>query len=242
MAGQSHGAARRPTAASEISAPLREQAAPSKRGGADDFPAVAVEGVVVFVGVARAALRKILKQAAGSGRGVEKQRAGGFAAGVLPGMRDVARHERATAGPADGDLVADLKGDLAGEHPGDLVAVVVEVEEALGAGGQGFLEQHDALVGLTAEELQGKRTAGRRRVEMLPAARGYDKAFCCGHVGLLPCVKARALHSDGPDRKTEAIGLSELRDASRRASANGRSALDQATREWLVGLRGEQAL
>jgi hypothetical protein len=29
---------------------------------------------------------------------------------------------------------------------------VVEVEEALGAGGQGFLEQHDALVGLTAEE------------------------------------------------------------------------------------------
>ena len=24
---------------------------------------------------------------------------------------------------------------------------------------------------------------------MLPAARGYDKAFCCGHVGLLPCVK-----------------------------------------------------
>jgi len=29
----------------------------------------------------------------------------------------------------------------------------------------------------TAEELQGKRTAGRRRVEMLPAARGYDKPF-----------------------------------------------------------------
>ena len=24
---------------------------------------------------------------------------------------------------------------------------------------------------------------------MLPAARGYDKAFCCGHVGVLPCVK-----------------------------------------------------
>ena len=53
---------------------------------------------------------------------------------------------------------------------------------------------------------------------------------------------ARALHSDGPDRKTEAIGLSELRDASRRASANGRSAVDQATLEWLVGLRREQAV
>ena len=32
------------------------------------------------------------------------------------------------------------------------------------------------------------------------------------------------LHSDRPDRKTEAIGLSELRDASRRASASGSSA------------------
>jgi hypothetical protein len=42
----------------------------------------------VFVGVDRAALRKIVKEAAGSGRGVQKQRAGRFAAGVLPGMRD----------------------------------------------------------------------------------------------------------------------------------------------------------
>jgi hypothetical protein len=166
--------------------------APSKRVWADDFPAVALEEFVVFVGVDRAALRMILKEAAGGGLGVEKQRAGGFAAGVLPGMRDVARHERAGAEPADGDLVGDLKGDLAGEHPGDLVAVVVEMEEALGAGGQGFLEQHDALTGLTAEELQGKRTAERRRVEMLPAARGYDKAFRCGDVGLLSGLASAA--------------------------------------------------
>jgi hypothetical protein len=40
-------------------------------------------------------------------------------------MRDVAREERAGAGPADGNIVADLKGDLAGDHPGDLVAVAV---------------------------------------------------------------------------------------------------------------------
>ena len=40
-------------------------------------------------------------------------------------MRDVAREKRAGAGPADGNLVADLKGDLAGEHPGNLVAVAV---------------------------------------------------------------------------------------------------------------------
>jgi hypothetical protein len=30
-------------------------------------------------------------------------------------MRDVARHERAGAGAAEGDLVADLEGELAGE-------------------------------------------------------------------------------------------------------------------------------
>src|SRR5271163_1165198 len=33
-----------------------------------------------------------------------------------------------------------------------------------------------------------------------------------------------------------------LSSASRRASANGRSAVDQATLEWLVSLRGEQAV
>src|SRR5947207_15727189 len=102
-------------------------------------------------------------------------------------MRDVARHERAGARPADGDLFADLKGDLSGKHPGDLVAVAVQMEEALGAGGQGFLEQHDALAGLTSEELQIKGAARCWRAEMLPAARRYDKTLCCGHVGVLPC-------------------------------------------------------
>src|SRR5712692_11452561 len=61
------------------------------------------------------------------------------------------------------------------------------MEEALGADGHGFLEQHDALIGLVAEKLQGGEAARRRHVEMLPAARGYDKAFCYAHVGLLPC-------------------------------------------------------
>jgi hypothetical protein len=42
-----------------------------------------------------------------------------------------------------------------------------------------------------AEELQGGEAAGRRHVEMLPAARGYDKAFCCAHVGVLPCSGMR---------------------------------------------------
>src|SRR5213078_2904074 len=61
------------------------------------------------------------------------------------------------------------------------------MEEALGADGHGFLEQHDALIGLVVEELPGGEAAGCRHVEMLPAARGYDEAFCCAHVGVLPC-------------------------------------------------------
>ena len=68
-------------------------------------------------------------------------------------MRDVARHECAGAGPADCDRVADHESEFAGEHPGDLVAVVVQMEEARGAGRQGFLEHHDALIGLAAEQL-----------------------------------------------------------------------------------------
>jgi hypothetical protein len=75
--------------------------------------------------------------------------------------------------------------DLAGEHPGGLVTVTVQMEEALGAGRHGFLEQHDALIGIAAEELQGGGAAGRPHVEMLPAARGHNKSFCCGHVAAL---------------------------------------------------------
>src|SRR6266511_2791072 len=65
------------------------------------------------------------------------------------------------------------------------------MEEALRADGHGFLEQHDALIGLVAEEFQGGEAAGRRHVEMLPATRGYNKALCCGHVGVLPCDGVR---------------------------------------------------
>src|SRR5207249_4828603 len=162
----------------------------SERVWTDDFPVVAVAELVAFVVVDRAVVQELLDVAARCGRGVHEQDAAGFAAGALPGMRDVAREERAGAGPADGDLVADLKSDLAGEHPGDLVAVAVQMEEARGTGRQGFLEHHDALIGLPAEELQGKEAAGRRRVEPLPAARGYDKAFCYGHVAVLPVTPA----------------------------------------------------
>src|SRR5438128_881398 len=153
----------------------------SQRVWTDDFPVVAVAELVAFVVVGWAVVQELLDVAAGCGRGVHEQDAAGFAAGALPGMRDVAREERAGAGPADGDLVADLEGDLADEHPGDLVAVAVQMEEALGADGHGFLEHHDALIGLVADELQGGEAPGRPHVEMLSAARGYDKAFCRVH-------------------------------------------------------------
>src|SRR5713226_2461578 len=160
---------------------LRAKPPPSKRVWTDDFPAVALAEFLAFIVVHRAgAVQELLDVAAGGGRGVEKHDAAGFAAGVLPSVRDLAREERAGAGAANGNIVADLKGDLAGEHPGDLVAVAVQMEEALGADGHGFLEQHDALIGLVAEELQGGEAARRRHIEMLPAARGHDKAVCLG--------------------------------------------------------------
>src|SRR5438309_2657871 len=61
------------------------------------------------------------------------------------------------------------------------------MEQALGADGHGFLEQHDALIGLVADELQGGEAARRRHVEMFPTARGYDKAFCRVHIDVPPC-------------------------------------------------------
>jgi hypothetical protein len=70
---------------------------------------VALIELVAFVVVCRAVLRERFDEAASSGRGIEKQHAAGFAAGVLPGMRDIARNERASAGLADGNLVADPK-------------------------------------------------------------------------------------------------------------------------------------
>src|SRR6516162_11740201 len=135
---------------------------PSERVCSDDLPAVALKEFFVFVGVGQPAFRERLDEAASGGRGAEKQDATGFAAGVLPGVRYVARHECGAAGPAGGDFVADLEAELAGEHPGDLVTVAVQMIEARGAGGQGLLEHHDALAGLATEEFHCKGAAGCR--------------------------------------------------------------------------------
>ena len=59
--------------------------------------------------VLRAALRERFNKTAGGGRRVEKQHAGGFAAAFLPRMWEIARHERAGAGPAYDHLIPIFK-------------------------------------------------------------------------------------------------------------------------------------
>ena len=67
---------------------------------------MALDEFDAFVVVRRAALRERFNEARGGGWRVEKQDAAGFAASVVPGMRDIARNECARAGPANGDRVA----------------------------------------------------------------------------------------------------------------------------------------
>jgi hypothetical protein len=100
-------------------------------------------------------------------------------------------------------LAADFEGHLAFQHPGDLVAVVVQMERALGAGRQRLLEQHDAVGCVLAQKFQVGEAAGRRHVEVLSAARGDDKASAGGHVDILPCGGARI---DARQQKAHPVG------------------------------------
>src|SRR5262245_66528559 len=71
----------------------------SQRVRADDFPAVALAKCPALIIVHRAGtIQELLDVAAGGGRGVQEQDSAGFAAGVLPGVRDAAGEERAGAG------------------------------------------------------------------------------------------------------------------------------------------------
>src|SRR6516165_10641982 len=92
-------------------------------------------------------------------------------------MSEPARHESAGARTADRDLLADLEGDLAGEHIGHLVAVVVQVIGRLRSGRRGFLKHHHALAGLPAQELERRRSA-RRHLPHPSLTGRYDKTFC----------------------------------------------------------------
>src|SRR5581483_11281490 len=96
-------------------------------------PAVAVAEKLPFGVGLRPMLEQFLDVAAGSRRRVKKDDAAGAAADVFPGVRDAPRHERAGAGAARCHRIADLERELAGDNPGDLVAVMVQVVETLRA-------------------------------------------------------------------------------------------------------------
>src|SRR5258708_24165319 len=124
---------------------------PSKWVWADDFPAVTLAELLALRVIHRTGtIQEFLDVAAGGGRRVEKHDSAGLAAGVLPRVRNVAREERAGAGAADGNLIADPKGDLAGEDPGDLVTVTMLMEQTLRTGGGGLSAKHNAPSVLSA--------------------------------------------------------------------------------------------
>ena len=76
--------------------------------------------------------------------------------------------------------------ECASNDPGDLIAIVVQMMDARGAGWQDLLKHHDAAVRLAAEELQREEATWCRRFDVLPTARRYDKALCCAHVSAPP--------------------------------------------------------
>src|SRR5476649_737163 len=141
---------------------------PLERRGSEELPAVTLEYAGPLTlghrGECAAGPLLLLDQPAGLGRRIEKQRASGLRAGALPGMAHAARQEGAAAGAADRDLVADQEGDLAAQHIGHLVAVVMQVEGALGPDGKSLLEHHETAVGLVPPQLERENSAGRRGV------------------------------------------------------------------------------
>src|ERR1700722_17730091 len=99
-------------------------------------------------------LEHLLDEFAGHRGRVEEYDAARHGAAVLPRMRHVARHESTSARTATDHVIADLEGELALEHPRDLVAVMVQMKPAvLAAGRHRLLEQGHALPSLATEQL-----------------------------------------------------------------------------------------
>src|SRR5256885_7581153 len=115
-----------------------------------------------------------------------KQDTAGLGAGALPGMRDIARHEGATARAADRDLVADQERDLALQDVGNFVAVVVQVERAFRAGWHGFFEHHHAVGSVGAAQFRHDRATRRKALHR--AFAGLHDDALCGHGSLLSRV------------------------------------------------------
>src|SRR5260370_25642018 len=91
-------------------------------------------------------------------------------------MRYAARQEGTGARPADRYLVVNLEVYAAAQHVGHLVAIAVKMKCRIGAGRRGFLEQHDAVAGVAAQQLERGRAAGCD-AQYRAAARWHDKAL-----------------------------------------------------------------
>jgi hypothetical protein len=76
-------------------------------------------------------------------------------------VRHAAWHEGNSAGATDCDLLADKECDLTGEDVGDFITVMVQMKGAAGAGGNGLLENHDAVSGLAAQQFHDYRPTRR---------------------------------------------------------------------------------
>src|SRR6516165_4392354 len=165
----------------------------SKRRRPDDLPAMApIRRSDVFrskrlIGALQPL--RLLEKPARSGRGIKEQHPGRLGARVLPGMSEPARHEGAGARTTDRDLLTDLEGDLASEHVGDLVAVVVQVISRPGVGRRRLLKHHYALAGLPAQELERRRPA-RCHLPHPSLTGRYHKTFCL-HRSILPLRSKR---------------------------------------------------
>jgi len=90
-------------------------------------------------------------------------------------------------GPPTVTLVPDLEGDLAGEHPGDLVAVACRWNRLLVP--TGTVSSNSMMLSLVSwpTSFRAAKRPGARHVEMLPTARGYDQPLCRVHIDVLPC-------------------------------------------------------
>src|SRR5207253_11445118 len=117
---------------------------PSERGRPDGLPAELPEELGNFAIVHRGkrALQApcLLEHPARATRRVEEERPPGLGSRVLPSMRNAARYKGTSAGPAGRDPIADLEGEFSAQNIDQLVAVVVEMERRIGAGGRGILE------------------------------------------------------------------------------------------------------
>src|SRR5260370_9446611 len=104
-------------------------------------------------------------------------------------MPDAAWHECTGTGDADRDVITDQESDLATQDISHLVAVVMEVQCALGPDRSGRLEHHDAAIGLVTPQLKHDRPP-RRVVRHQAVSRLYDNALPPHRAFLLPSLRS----------------------------------------------------